>query len=63
MNERRMKVFRYYASVEDNLCPFEPVEDFGFFTRRKSVELGCFGEVWTDEDFEHHPHIGAFGLF
>src|SRR6266702_8948557 len=31
VNEQRMKVFQYYASVEDNLCPFEPVEDFGFF--------------------------------
>ncbi len=50
VNEKRMKVFQYYASVEDNLCPFEPVEDFGFFTRRKSVELACYGEVWTDED-------------
>src|SRR5712691_8248920 len=50
VDERRMKVFRYYASVEDNLCPFEPVEDFVFFTLRKTVAVACYGEVWTDED-------------
>jgi hypothetical protein len=50
VNEKRMKVFQYYASVEDNLCPFAPVEDFGFFTRSKTVAVACFGEVWTDED-------------
>jgi hypothetical protein len=50
VNEQRMKVFRYYASVEDNLCPFAPVEDYGFFTIRKTVAVACYGEVWTDED-------------
>ncbi len=49
-NEQRMKVFQYYASVEDNLCPFEPVEDYGFFTISKIVAVACYGEVWTDED-------------
>jgi hypothetical protein len=48
-NERPMKVFQYYASVEDNLCPFAPVEDFGFFTISKAVEVACYGEVWTDD--------------
>jgi len=50
VNERRMKVFQYYASVEDNVCPFAPVEDFGFFTVSKTVAVACYGEVWTDED-------------
>jgi len=50
LNDHRMKVFQYYASVEDNLCPFEPVEDFGFFAISKAVAVACFGEVWTDED-------------
>src|SRR5713226_3466946 len=50
VNQKRMKVFQYYASVEDNLCPFTPVEDFGFFTINKAVALACYGEVWTDED-------------
>jgi hypothetical protein len=50
VNERRMKVFQYYASVEDNLCPFKPIEDFGFFTVGKIVAVACYGEAWTDED-------------
>lgn len=50
VNERRMKVFQFYASVEDDLCSFEPVEDFGFFTVGKTVAVACYGEVWTDED-------------
>jgi hypothetical protein len=50
VDERRIRVFQYYASVEDNLCPFEPVEDFGFFRISKTVAVACYGEVWTDED-------------
>jgi len=50
VNEQRMKVFQYYANVEDNLCPFEPVEDFFFFIIGKPVAVACYGEVWTDED-------------
>jgi hypothetical protein len=50
VNKQRMKVFQYYASIEDNLCPFAPTEDFGFFTRSKVVAVSCYGEVWTDED-------------
>ena len=50
VNGQRMKVFQYYASVEDNLCPFTSVEDFGFLTTSKTVAVACYGEVWTDED-------------
>src|SRR5436309_687837 len=50
VNEQRMKVFQYYASVEDNLCPFTSVEDFGFLTTSKSVAVASYGAVWTDED-------------
>ena len=50
VNERRIKVFQYYASVEDNLCPFAPVVDFGFFRISKVVAVACYGEVWTDEN-------------
>jgi hypothetical protein len=50
LNSRRMKVFQYYASVEDNLCPFAPHEDFGLFSIAKIVAVACYGEVWTDED-------------
>ena len=50
VNERRMKVFQYYASIEDNLCPFAPVDNYGFFAISKTVAVACYGEVWTDED-------------
>ncbi len=50
VNERRMKVFQYYASTEDDLCGFMPVADFVFFTVSKTVAVACYGEVWTDED-------------
>ena len=51
IDERSMKVFQYYAGVEDDVCQFEPVEDFGFFTRSKIVSVECYGEVWTDEQW------------
>jgi hypothetical protein len=47
---QRMKVFQYYASVEDDLCPFKPIDDFGFFRIGKAVPVACYGEVWTDAD-------------
>ena len=50
VKQRRMKVFQYYSSVEDNLCPFAPIEDYGFFIIQKTVAVACYGEVWTDED-------------
>jgi len=50
VNERLIKVFQYYASVEDSFCPFAPVMDFGFFRISKTVEVACYGEVWTDVD-------------
>jgi hypothetical protein len=50
VNERRIKVFQYYSSVEDNLCPLEPIADYGLFTIRKAVAVACYGEVWTDDD-------------
>jgi hypothetical protein len=50
MNGRRIKIFQYYGTVEDDLCPFAPVEDFGFLTVSKTVAVACYGEVWTDED-------------
>jgi trypsin-like peptidase len=50
LGSRRLKVFQYYASAEDSLCPFEPVEDFGLFVIGKTVAVPCYGEVWTDQD-------------
>ena len=50
VGERLIKVFQYYASVEDNLCPFQPIVDFVFFKLNKVVPVACYGEVWTDVD-------------
>jgi hypothetical protein len=49
-NERRMKVFQYYSTVEDNLCPIQVTLDFLVFKISKLLEVGCYGEVWTDEN-------------
>jgi hypothetical protein len=50
VNEHRMKVFQYYASIEDNVCPFAPVDNYGFFSISKTVYVACYGEVWTDDN-------------
>jgi hypothetical protein len=50
VNERRVKVFQYYANVEDKVCQFRAIVDYGFFTINSDVDLACYGEVWTDED-------------
>jgi hypothetical protein len=50
LNDRRMKVFQYYASVEDNLCPLSVTDSFGLFSLAKTVAVACYGEVWADED-------------
>jgi len=50
VNKQQMKVFQYYASVEDNVCPFAPIDDYGLFTISETVAVACYGEVWTDED-------------
>lgn len=42
-------VFQYYASVEDDACQFQPVEDYGIFIKSKVVTVSCWGEVWADE--------------
>jgi hypothetical protein len=46
----RMKVFQYYASIEDNLCAFRAIDDYVLFTIRRTSRVACYGEVWTDED-------------
>jgi hypothetical protein len=50
VDNRRIKVFQYYASAEDRLCPWRTDWDFGFFTIHKDKEVACYGEVWTDEN-------------
>lgn len=50
INGRRVKVFQYSASVEDNVCSFLPLVDYVFFKVGHPVVVGCYGEVWTDEN-------------
>lgn len=50
LNQHSMKVFQYYASVEDNLCPFQAVSDYLFFAIRRNFTPACYGEVWADEN-------------
>src|SRR3974390_943899 len=47
---REIKIFRYRAVVEDNLCRWRSSLDLGFFSLNKDVTVGCYGEVWTDQD-------------
>jgi hypothetical protein len=50
VNERKIKVFQYYGSVEDGVCLFRSVLDLMLFKITKSYTVSCHGEVWTDED-------------
>jgi hypothetical protein len=50
VNGRPIKVFQFNASSEDDVCSWGTVSDFGLFTIAKAGPVGCYGEVWTDED-------------
>lgn len=50
MGGREIKIFRYRATVEDNVCRWRSSLDLGFFSLNKDVTVGCYGEVWTDRD-------------
>src|SRR6266851_2193487 len=50
VNEQRMKVFQYWADIEDGVCRFQSISDFGFFVVNKIDIVACYGEVWTDTD-------------
>jgi hypothetical protein len=47
---KRIKVFQYHADVEDEVCTWDTVDDFGLFETRKAANVACYGEVWTDDD-------------
>jgi hypothetical protein len=47
---KSIKVFQYRADMEDQVCSWDSIDDFGLFTTRKTVTVACYGEVWTDED-------------
>jgi hypothetical protein len=46
---KRIKVFQYHADVEDEVCSWDTVDDFGLFETRKAANVACYGEVWTDD--------------
>jgi hypothetical protein len=50
VNDRRMKIFQYYASMEDAICKFRYSMDYILFKSNKTVTAACYGEVWTDDD-------------
>ena len=51
VNGQKMKVFQYHSDSEDQLCPFQPLDDYLFFVvRAKLTYPPCYGEVWVDED-------------
>lgn len=47
---RRMRVFQYQAALEDGVCTWRSVANFGLFAVSKIVTVACHGEVWTDKD-------------
>ena len=47
---RRIEVFQFQADREDDACSFKSIFDFGFFALNKIATVGCYGEVWTDQD-------------
>lgn len=50
VNGRRIQVFQFTASAEDRVCTWTTTADFGLFERNKDSVVGCYGEVWTDEN-------------
>jgi hypothetical protein len=50
VNEKKLKIFQYGASIEDGACGFTYVNDHILFKSSKTIRTACYGEVWTDED-------------
>jgi hypothetical protein len=46
---RTVHVFQYAANLEDRVCSFRSVMNFGFFQRSTTKFYDCHGEVWMDE--------------
>jgi hypothetical protein len=46
---RTVHVFQYAADVEDRVCLFQSVMNYGFFQRSIAKYYDCHGEVWMDE--------------
>jgi hypothetical protein len=50
MNGETFQVFQWVGHIEDGICKFKTIVDFGFASLSKVNTLDCYGEVWTDED-------------
>ena len=50
VNERRIRVFQYRADPEDGICKWNTILDFIVFAKSHVDTVGCYGEVWTDEE-------------
>ncbi len=46
---RTVHVFQYAANVEDGVCSFRSVVNYGFIQRSITKFYDCHGEVWMDE--------------
>jgi hypothetical protein len=46
---RTVHVFQYAADVEDRVCLFQSVMNYGLFQRSIAKFYDCHGEVWMDE--------------
>jgi hypothetical protein len=63
---RRMKIFQYWADIEDDICKWRDIADFVLFQLNKDFSVACYGEVWTDEDTnilrmsEHYELVGRW---
>lgn len=51
VNGIRVKVFRYRAQSEDGVCVFKSVQEYLFYSYGRIVDAPCYGEVWTDQNF------------
>lgn len=47
---RRVRIFQYYGSAEDEPCRTRDLIDFVLFSLHRDLDSVPYGEVWTDED-------------
>ncbi len=50
VDKQKMKVFRYYAPLEDDLCPVIDISNYLVYKTKKTFHFACYGEVWVGED-------------
>jgi Trypsin-like peptidase domain len=58
LDGRRIRVFQYTGSAEDEPCQTRTVLDFGLFSLHRDYASSPHGEVWTDE----HENIVRMSL-